>query len=101
MELQEILSIGVKVLGFAFILAVLIFQFIHMRKSGTGLTPNETAKLIVMASFIYAMIKNGSVDPGQPPYFAFELMGILLGALLGLAGITNWKEIQNLKNGKK
>ena len=101
METQVIVSIAVQIIGFIFILTVLVFQFLHMKKSGTGLMPNETAKLIVISAFVYAMIKNGSVDPGQPPIFDFNLMVILLGALLGLAGITNWKEIQDLKNGKK
>ena len=97
MEIQENLSIAIQIIGFIFVLIILVFQFLHMKKSGAGLMPNETAKLIVMVAFVYAVIKNGSVDPGSPPVFDFNFMMILLGAILGLAGITNWKEIQEKK----
>ena len=98
METQLIFEMAVQSIGVLFTLSLGILLVWHMNKSGGKLTPNEAGKVIVMIMFVYAMIVNGSREVGTPLVFDVNIIMILLGAVLGLAGIENWKDIQDKKN---
>ena len=94
---MEILSILAQASGLIFALVVGIILVIGMRKDGK-LTGDEAAKVAIIGGFIYMTVMNGTRDTewmvfGQGSYL------IVLGAVLGLAGIDIVKAKNLLNNG--
>ena len=83
---QEILSLvaqGVALIFIAWVMVTLVLS----QKKNDRLTGEEVAKDVIIIAFVYVMLSNGYREPGTPPVFDTTTMLLMLGALLGLAGI--------------
>ena len=97
MEIQEVISVVAQILGFLFILGLGIIQVYHMNKSGGSLTPNETAKIVILSMFVLVVVINGFRDIGTDAKFDTTMVTLLLGAVLGMAGIDAYKVTKEKK----
>jgi hypothetical protein len=101
MEPQEILSIvaqGIALLFIAWVMIVLVIS----QKNKDRLTGEEVAKDVIIIAFIFVMVFNGYREAGTSPIFDSTTMLLMLGSLLGLAGmdIMKIRQIQNGNRGK-
>ena len=101
MEPQEILSLvaqGVALIFIAWVMVTLVMS----QKSKDRLTGEEVAKDVIIIAFIFVMVFNGYREVNTPPVFDSTTMLLMLGSLLGLAGmdIMKIKQLQNGNRGK-
>ncbi|KKM85616.1 hypothetical protein LCGC14_1287240 [marine sediment metagenome] len=99
MEAQDLLGVFAQGAALLFTLTLGIILVIGMRKDGR-LTGDEAAKIAIIGGFIYMTVMNGTRDTewmvfGQGTYL------LVLGAVLGLAGIDIAKVKNLLNNGKE
>lgn len=93
MEAQAIFILAAQGVALAFITWVMVTLVLSQKKNDR-LTGEEVAKDVIIIAFIFVMLSNGYREVDAPPIFDSTTVLLMLGSLLGLAGIDKI----NIKN---
>ena len=99
MEAQQILGLAAQGVAVVFVTWMLITLVLSQKKRD-GLTGDEVAKVVIIATFIFIITMNGFRDVSTPPIFDSTVVLLTLGSLIGLAGIDIIK-VRQITNGNR